>query len=127
MACVGDRDRGGIAQLPWAPARQAMEARLAGARALARQWFGAWLRPRAPADEWLLEGLAGYLEDVYVRRFMGRNELLYRCGPRGAPRRARGPLPWARGEADAAKPRSVRIPYTLYPNHWGRPGARQAR
>lgn len=49
-----------------------------GARALARQWFGMWLRPRAPADAWLLEGLAGYLEDLFVRRFMGRNELLYR-------------------------------------------------
>jgi hypothetical protein len=82
-----------------------MEARLACARALARQWFGVWLRPRAPADEWLLEGLAGYLEDVYVRRFMGRNELLYRCGPRGAARRARGPLPWACSGAYAASGR----------------------
>ena len=56
----------------------AMEARVAGARALARQWFGVWLRPAAPADAWLLEGLAGYLEDLFVRRFMGRNELAYR-------------------------------------------------
>ncbi|KAK9825158.1 hypothetical protein WJX81_006717 [Elliptochloris bilobata] len=56
----------------------AVEARLAGARALARQWFGMWLRPATPADAWLLEGLAGYLEDLFVRRFMGRNELAYR-------------------------------------------------
>lgn len=64
---------------------QAMEARLACARALARQWFGAWLRPRAPADAWLLEGLAGYLEDLFARRFLGRNELLYRRAPRAHP------------------------------------------
>ena len=59
----------------------AVEARVAGARALARQWFGVWLRPAAPADAWLLAGLAGYLEDLYVRRFMGRNELAYRRAP----------------------------------------------
>ncbi len=47
-------------------------------RALARQWFGVWIRPKIPADEWLLEGLAGYLENLFVAKYLGRNELLYR-------------------------------------------------
>jgi transcription initiation factor TFIID subunit 2 len=47
-------------------------------RALARQWFGAWIRPKAPADDWLIEGLAGYLEHLFVAKYLGRNELHYR-------------------------------------------------
>ena len=47
-------------------------------RALARQWFGVWMRPKIPADEWLLEGLAGYLENLFLAKYLGRNELLYR-------------------------------------------------
>lgn len=47
-------------------------------RALARQWFGVWIRPKNPADEWLLEGLAGYLENLFIAKYLGRNELLYR-------------------------------------------------
>ncbi|KAK9806814.1 hypothetical protein WJX72_003626 [[Myrmecia] bisecta] len=57
---------------------QAIESRCAIAKALARQWFGVFIRPKTAGDAWLLEGLAGYLADQYVRRFMGRNEWLYR-------------------------------------------------
>jgi hypothetical protein len=60
---------------------QAMESRLVLARALAKMWFGVFLRMRVPTDAWLLEGLAAHLEGVFVRTFLGRNELLYRCAP----------------------------------------------
>lgn len=36
------------------------------------------MRPRAPADAWLLAGLAGWLEGQFVRTFQGANELQYR-------------------------------------------------
>ena len=36
---------------------QAMEVRIAAARAVAHQWFGVLMRPRTPADAWLVEGL----------------------------------------------------------------------
>lgn len=58
---------------------QAMESRLAIAYAVARQWFGVLIRPRTPADAWLVEGLAGYLHDLFLRHFLGKNELRYRC------------------------------------------------
>ena len=58
---------------------QATESRLAVAYAVARQWFGVLIRPRTPADSWLVEGLAGYLHDLFLRRFLGKNELRYRC------------------------------------------------
>lgn len=57
---------------------QAVESWLVLVRALARQWFGVWIRPKIPADEWLLEGLAGYLENLFLAKYLGRNELLYR-------------------------------------------------
>ena len=60
---------------------QGMESRLAIAYAVARQWFGVLIRPRTPADAWLVEGLAGYLHDLFLRRFLGKNELRYRCMP----------------------------------------------
>ena len=58
--------------------RQGVESWLAMVRGLAQQWFGVWVRPKAPADEWLTEGLAAYLEHLFVARFLGRNEALYR-------------------------------------------------
>jgi hypothetical protein len=58
---------------------QATEARRAIVAALACQWFGVFMRPRAPADAWLLAGLAGWLEGQFVRTFQGANELAYRC------------------------------------------------
>ena len=57
---------------------QGIESRLALAYAVAQQWFGVLLRPRTPADTWLVEGLAGYLHDLFLRRFLGKNELRYR-------------------------------------------------
>ena len=59
---------------------QAMEVRIAAARAVARQWFGVLMRPRTPADAWLVEGLAGYFADLFLRRFLGKNELRFRSG-----------------------------------------------
>jgi hypothetical protein len=58
---------------------QAVDAWLAMVRGLAAQWFGMWVRPKAPADAWLLEGLAAYLEHLFISRFLGRNEAAYRC------------------------------------------------
>ncbi|KAL0042600.1 hypothetical protein WJX79_004833 [Trebouxia sp. C0005] len=57
---------------------QGIESRLAIAYAVAQQWFGVLMRPRTPADAWLVEGLAGYLHDLFLRRFLGKNELRYR-------------------------------------------------
>lgn len=59
---------------------QAMEVRIAAARAVAHQWFGVLMRPRTPADAWLVEGLAGYFADLFLRRFLGKNELRFRSG-----------------------------------------------
>ncbi|KAL0049504.1 hypothetical protein WJX82_003747 [Trebouxia sp. C0006] len=57
---------------------QGIESRLAIAYAVAQQWFGVLMSPRTPADAWLVEGLAGYLHDLFLRRFLGKNELRYR-------------------------------------------------
>ena len=57
---------------------QAIEARRAIAAALARQWFGVFMRPKTPADAWLTAGLAGWLEGQFTRTFQGANELAYR-------------------------------------------------
>ncbi|CAM6102974.1 unnamed protein product [Calypogeia fissa] len=48
------------------------------AHALAQQWFGVYITPDTPADAWLLEGLAGFLCDHFVKRYMGNNEARYR-------------------------------------------------
>lgn len=49
------------------------------ARMLAEQWFGFFMRPKTAADAWLVQGLAGHLEEKFIQRYMGRNELEYRC------------------------------------------------
>ncbi len=59
---------------------QAVESRLKIARVLAEQWFGVFMRAKTQADAWLLKGLAGWLEDQFVRKFMGKNEYVYRQG-----------------------------------------------
>ncbi|XVF53961.1 hypothetical protein PTKIN_Ptkin05aG0142500 [Pterospermum kingtungense] len=46
--------------------------------ALARQWFGVYITPEAPNDEWLLDGLAGFLTDLFIKKFLGNNEARYR-------------------------------------------------
>ncbi|GER29049.1 transcription initiation factor TFIID subunit 2 [Striga asiatica] len=57
---------------------QNIETRIRLAYALARQWFGVYITPEAPTDEWLLDGLAGFLTDSYIKRFLGNNEARYR-------------------------------------------------
>ena len=63
---------------PTTKSMQAIEARRAIAAALARQWFGVFMRPKTPADAWLTAGLAGWLEGQFTRTFQGANELAYR-------------------------------------------------
>ncbi|XP_055962233.1 transcription initiation factor TFIID subunit 2 isoform X2 [Mercurialis annua] len=46
--------------------------------ALAKQWFGVYVVPEEPNDEWLLDGLAGFLTDLFVKKFLGNNEARYR-------------------------------------------------
>jgi transcription initiation factor TFIID subunit 2 len=48
--------------------------------ALAQQWMGVWLQPKAPSDDWLLSGLCSHLVNVFIGRYLGRNELLFRQG-----------------------------------------------
>jgi transcription initiation factor TFIID subunit 2 len=55
-----------------------LAARQALVKALARQWFGLLLRPKGPEDAWLVEGLCGWLEEQYTKRYLGRNEASYR-------------------------------------------------
>ncbi|XP_057777972.1 transcription initiation factor TFIID subunit 2-like [Salvia miltiorrhiza] len=57
---------------------QTIETRIKLAYALARQWFGVYITPEAPNDEWLVEGLAGFLTDSFIKRFLGNNEARYR-------------------------------------------------
>ncbi len=57
---------------------QAVDSRLLMARMMAEQWFGFFLRPKTGADAWLVQGLAGYLEEKFILKYMGRNELEYR-------------------------------------------------
>ena len=57
---------------------QAVDSMLALVRALAQQWMGVWLRPRAPSDDWLLQGLAAHLTNLFIGKYLGRNELLFR-------------------------------------------------
>lgn len=57
---------------------QTIDTRIKLAYALAKQWFGVYITPEAPSDEWLLDGLAGFLTDVFIKRFLGNNEARYR-------------------------------------------------
>lgn len=47
--------------------------------ALARHWFGMWLRPQTWADNWLTEGLARYLEYQLYALIFGNNEAIYQA------------------------------------------------
>ncbi|KAG5536294.1 hypothetical protein RHGRI_023916 [Rhododendron griersonianum] len=55
-----------------------IETRIKLAFALARQWFGVYITPEEPNDEWLLDGLAEFLSDSFIKRFLGNNEARYR-------------------------------------------------
>ncbi|XP_074343481.1 transcription initiation factor TFIID subunit 2 [Apium graveolens] len=57
---------------------QTMETRIKLAYALARQWFGVYITAASPDDEWLLDGLAWFLTDLFVKQFLGNNEARYR-------------------------------------------------
>ncbi|XAR63884.1 hypothetical protein NMG60_11024024 [Bertholletia excelsa] len=57
---------------------QTIETRIKLAYALARQWFGVYITAETSTDEWLLDGLAGFLTDSYIKRFLGNNEARYR-------------------------------------------------
>ncbi|XVE64086.1 hypothetical protein DITRI_Ditri07aG0072800 [Diplodiscus trichospermus] len=57
---------------------QTIDTRIKLAFALARQWFGVFITPEAPNDEWLLDGLAGFLTDLFIKKFLGNNEARYR-------------------------------------------------
>ncbi|XP_048137584.1 transcription initiation factor TFIID subunit 2 isoform X3 [Rhodamnia argentea] len=55
-----------------------IDTRIRLAYALARQWFGVYIIPSGPDDEWLLDGLAGFLTDSYIKKYLGNNEARYR-------------------------------------------------
>ncbi|KAK7388774.1 hypothetical protein VNO78_23601 [Psophocarpus tetragonolobus] len=57
---------------------QTIDTRVKLALALARQWFGVYITPEAPNDEWLLDGLAGFLTDFFIKKHLGNNEARYR-------------------------------------------------
>ncbi|KAF8407865.1 hypothetical protein HHK36_007002 [Tetracentron sinense] len=57
---------------------QTIDTRIKLAYALARQWFGVYITAEAPNDEWLLVGIAGFLTDLFIKRFLGNNEARYR-------------------------------------------------
>ncbi|KAI3673284.1 hypothetical protein L6452_39401 [Arctium lappa] len=57
---------------------QTIDTRIKLAYGLARQWFGVYITAEAPNDEWLLDGLAGFLTDSFIKQFLGNNEARYR-------------------------------------------------
>ncbi|CAN8234934.1 unnamed protein product [Cochlearia groenlandica] len=57
---------------------QTIDTRIKLASALAKQWFGVYITPDSPNDDWLLDGLAGFLTDMFIKQFLGNNEARYR-------------------------------------------------
>ncbi|GLJ49640.1 hypothetical protein SUGI_1053220 [Cryptomeria japonica] len=57
---------------------QVISTRIKLAHALARQWFGIFITPETATDGWLLDGLAGFLTDIFIKRYLGNNEARYR-------------------------------------------------
>uniref|UniRef100_A0A0D9XDL3 Transcription initiation factor TFIID subunit 2 n=1 Tax=Leersia perrieri TaxID=77586 RepID=A0A0D9XDL3_9ORYZ len=57
---------------------QIIDTRIKVAHALAKQWFGIYTSAEEPTDEWLLDGLAGFLTEHFVKRYLGNNEARYR-------------------------------------------------
>uniref|UniRef100_A0A1D1ZHW3 Transcription initiation factor TFIID subunit 2 n=2 Tax=Anthurium amnicola TaxID=1678845 RepID=A0A1D1ZHW3_9ARAE len=53
---------------------ETIQTRFKLAYALARQWFGVYIFAETPNDEWLVDGLAGFLTDSFIKRFLGNNE-----------------------------------------------------
>jgi len=48
------------------------------AHVLAQQWFGIYITTETANYGWLLDGLAGFLIDCFIKRFLGNNEARYR-------------------------------------------------
>lgn len=57
---------------------QVISTRIKLAYALAQQWFGIYITAETANDGWLLDGLAGFLTDCFIKRFLGNNEARYR-------------------------------------------------
>ncbi|KAK3133299.1 hypothetical protein QOZ80_6AG0534820 [Eleusine coracana subsp. coracana] len=57
---------------------QIIGTRIKLAYALAKQWFGIYTSAEDLSDEWLLDGLAGFLTDLFIKRYLGNNEARYR-------------------------------------------------
>ncbi len=57
---------------------QAVDTMLTLVGALAQQWMGVWLKPKGPSDDWLLQGLCAHLTNIFIGKYLGRNEILYR-------------------------------------------------
>ncbi|XP_062199068.1 transcription initiation factor TFIID subunit 2-like [Phragmites australis] len=57
---------------------QIIGTRIRLAYALSKQWFGIYTSAEEPNDEWLLDGLAGFLTDLFIKRYLGNNEARYR-------------------------------------------------
>ncbi|KAG2634965.1 hypothetical protein PVAP13_2NG321000 [Panicum virgatum] len=57
---------------------QIIGTRIKLAYALAKQWFGIYTSAEEPNDEWLLDGLAGFLTEIFIKLFLGNNEARYR-------------------------------------------------
>ncbi|CAK9147810.1 unnamed protein product [Ilex paraguariensis] len=74
------RETTDVKSVYWSPPipMETIETRIKLAYALARQWFGVYITAEAPTDEWLLDGLAWFLTDSFIKRFLGNNEARYR-------------------------------------------------
>jgi transcription initiation factor TFIID subunit 2 len=57
---------------------QAMETRHALAHALACQWIGVNIHPKAWSDTWLVNGLGLYITGLFLRKFLGNNEYRFK-------------------------------------------------
>jgi transcription initiation factor TFIID subunit 2 len=87
---------------------QSQRARLEQAWALARQWFGQFVRPATPGDVWLVEGLAAWLQEQFIRKYMGRTEVAIRRWDRRL----------AVAAADNGTAAPLFIPFDEGPNTW---------
>ncbi|KAI3622581.1 tata-binding protein associated factor taf2 [Moniliophthora roreri] len=56
----------------------AIEARHTLSHALACQWSGIHIQPKTWSDLWLVNGLAGYISGLFLRKLLGNNEYRFR-------------------------------------------------
>ncbi|KAK7465278.1 hypothetical protein VKT23_005257 [Stygiomarasmius scandens] len=57
---------------------QAIETRQVLSHALACQWVGINVQPKTWSDLWLVNGLAGYINGLFLRKLFGNNEYRFR-------------------------------------------------